>query len=272
LKPVGETFLIEKDLIDYTIIIHGQWYTIATPAETQNCNQMNPDIASQNRSCHRKVAILAACVAVLGGCASAGSPENASAATESSFGNLLVIGVAGNYDSRAYFERSVVAGLRAKGLSAAAYHEVVGGNKPLSRELVRDALSRCACDAAVVTSVLDTDADVNVKGAVTGTKVSRKEGRAVDLFRYDYEEINEPLSLSIDTKITFSTDLYGAKSESRLWSGSSKSRRVDSDRCQTARSVRFPGPLKIPADGCDDAVVVLFSFCRAHLAIVLVAQ
>jgi hypothetical protein len=180
---------------------------------------------SQKR--YRPLALIAVWLAFIGGCASSGTSTSSSASTASTFNNILVAGVAGNYDSRAYFERSVVAGLKTAGISAAAYHQVVGGNKPLSRELVRSALSRCACDAVAVTSVLDTDADVNVKGAVTGTKVTRKEGRAVDLFRYDYEEIDEPLSLSIDTKITFSTDLYSAESESVVWSGRAKSRRVD---------------------------------------------
>jgi hypothetical protein len=176
---------------------------------------------------YRPFALAAACLVLAGGCASSGPSPSAPESNASTFSNILIVGVAGNYDSRAYFERSVVSGLKSEGIVAAAYHEVVGGNKPLSRELVRSALSRCACDAVVVTNVLDTDADVDVKGAVTGTKVTRKQGRAVDLFRYDYEEINEPLSLSIDTKIAFSTTLYATESESKVWSASSKSRRVD---------------------------------------------
>jgi hypothetical protein len=186
---------------------------------------MNPKNSPQEHS--RLLSALAVCLSLVAGCASPGTSTNSSAPATSGFSNVLVVGVAGNYDSRAYFERSVVAGLKAKGTSAAAYHQVVGGNKPLSRELVRSALSRCACDAVAVTSVLDTDADVNVKSAVTGTKVTRKEGRAMDLFRYDYEEIDEPLSLSIDTKISFSIQLYSAESESLVWSGKAKSRRVD---------------------------------------------
>lgn len=181
--------------------------------------------SSQKR--YRLLSALAVCLSLIGGCASSGTSTNTAASTASTFNNILVVGVAGNYDSRAYFERSVVAGLRASGVSAAAYHEVVGGNKPVSREFVRSALSRCACDAVAVTSVMDTDADVNVKSAVTGTKVTRKEGRAMDLFRYDYEDIDEPLTLSIDTKISFSTQLYSAESESVVWSGKAKSRRVD---------------------------------------------
>ena len=150
-------------------------------------------------------------------------PENSG----STYSNFLVIGVAGDYDSRAQFERSVVSGIKALGASAGAYHVAAGGNKPLTRELVRNLIARGAFDAVVVTSVLDTDSDVTVKSTVTGTKVKRKEGGVLDLFRYDYEELNEPLSLTIDMKITFATELYSAASEKLVWSSESTGPRAD---------------------------------------------
>ena len=58
------------------------------------------------------------------GCASSGD----TAAGPSRFSNFLVIGVAGNYDSRAQFERVVVSGLRAEGVAARPYHLVAGDN------------------------------------------------------------------------------------------------------------------------------------------------
>jgi len=138
-----------------------------------------------------------------------------------------VIGVAGHYDSRAQFERSVVSGIKATGASASAYHVAAGGNKPVTRDLVRDAIARGAFDAVVVTRVLDADSDVTVKSTVTGTKVTRKDGGVLDLFRYDYEELDEPLSLTIDMKITFSTELFSAATETLVWSTESKGPRAD---------------------------------------------
>jgi hypothetical protein len=105
--------------------------------------------------------------------------------------------VAGNYTNRAYFERSVVSGIRAKGSSASAFHVVAGGNKPVTREAVRDAIESGGFDAVLVSRVLDTNTDLDVKSAVTGTKVTRKDGGVVDLFRYDYEELEEPMSLRL---------------------------------------------------------------------------
>jgi len=146
---------------------------------------------------------------------------------DASFGNFLVIGVAVDYNARAQFERSVVSGIKAKGASAGAYHVAAGGNKPLTRETVRDAVARGAFDAVVVTRVLNTESAATVKNTVTGTKVTRKDGGVLDLFRYDYEELDEPISLTVDMKITFSTELYNAADESLVWSAESTGPRGD---------------------------------------------
>ena len=135
-----------------------------------------------------------------------------------SYSNFLIIGVAGDYNNRAYFERSVVSGIRAKGSSARAFHVVTPGNKPVTREAVKDAIESGGFDAVVVTRVLATDSDLDVKGAVTGTKVTRKDGGVLDLFRYDYEDLDEPMSLELNTKVTLTTEVYSAASEQMVWS------------------------------------------------------
>lgn len=157
--------------------------------------------------------------ALLSGCAATSSSNTFTdpGQRDAAFSNFLVIGVAGNYNSRAQFERSVVSGLKAEGASASAFHVAAGGNKPLSRELVRDLIARGAFDAVVVTRVLDSESDVTVRSAVTGTKVTRKDEGALHLFRYDYEELNDPLTLSVDMQGTFATDLYSAADESLVW-------------------------------------------------------
>ena len=51
-----------------------------------------------------------------------------------SFGRFLVIGVAGSYNNRAQFERTLASRLRSIGAAASAYYTVVPGNEPISRE------------------------------------------------------------------------------------------------------------------------------------------
>jgi hypothetical protein len=152
--------------------------------------------------------------AALAGCASSGGAGEGSGR----YGNFLVVGVAGSFDSRAQFERAVVSGLRAEGVEAQAYYLVTGGNTGLSRAAVLEAIDEYGFDAVVVTYPLDTESDVELRSAITDTKVSRKEGGFLNLFRYDYEELNDPLDLSIDTKVTFRTELFDASSQEMVWS------------------------------------------------------
>ncbi|NIV16962.1 MAG: hypothetical protein GWN47_00805 [Woeseiaceae bacterium] len=179
----------------------------------------------------RKTLLLPSIViaALLVGCASTGTTNtnSDSADADSAFTDFLVIGVAGDYDSRAQFERMLVSGLKAEGATARPYHDVVGGNKPLAREDVLAAVDKYGFDAVVVTRALDTETDFEVRSAVTGTKVKRKEGGFKNLFRYDYEELDEPVSLSLDMKLTFGTELYSAASQSLVWSTESTGRKAE---------------------------------------------
>jgi len=165
-----------------------------------------------------KVLLLIAVSAIATGCAATSTTSAGSDLAKMSFSNFLVIGVAGDYNNRAYFERSLVSGIRAKGSSASAFHVVAPGNKPVTREAVQGALEAGDFDAVLVSRVLDSNTDLDVKSAVTGTKVSRKDGGALDLFRYDYEEVNDPLSLELNTSVNIATELYDAASEQRVWS------------------------------------------------------
>lgn len=162
-----------------------------------------------------KVLILIALVVGCSGCAATGA-NNSDAGPDlgdAPFSNFLVIGIAGDYNNRAYFERNVVSGIRAKGSSASAFHVVARGNKPVTREAVKAAIDAGGFDAVLVTRVLDTDSDLDVKGTVTGTKVTRKDGGMMDLFRYDYEDLDEPMSLELNTRVTLNTDVINAASE-----------------------------------------------------------
>ena len=70
-----------------------------------------------------------------------------------SFSNILVIGVASDYTSRAQFERTVVSELKRSGTSATAYHTVVGNNPPLTRDGIVDAVGTHGFDAVLLTRV-----------------------------------------------------------------------------------------------------------------------
>ncbi len=141
----------------------------------------------------------------------------------SSFSNFLVIGVAGNYNSRAQFERTVVSGLRAEGASASTYYSVVQGNEPISRDAVLGAVQSGSFDAVLVTRVLGQQTDVDVQSGSAGAKATTIGGSPINFFRYDYEELNEPVRISFNTTVVLGTELFSSADEKMIWAIESSS-------------------------------------------------
>ena len=126
-----------------------------------------------------------------------------------SFGRFLVIGVAGSYNNRAQFERTLASRLRSIGAAASAYYTVVPGNEPISRESV--------FDAVIVTRVLGQQSEVAMSEGSSTASASAIGGRPINLFRYDYEELNEPGNIDINMNVTLSTELFSAADEKMIW-------------------------------------------------------
>lgn len=164
--------------------------------------------------------ILALCVGIAACGASTRTVTTAESSRHAgaSFSNYLVIGVANNYEGRAMFERKLAARLRAEGVEAAAYFAVIGGNKPIDRESVEKLVQAEGYDAVLISRVLNRQVDTEVKTGSTGAKAVRKEGRPINLFRYDYEELNEPMMIDIDLSATLSTELFETAGKEMIWS------------------------------------------------------
>ena len=166
--------------------------------------------------------IIAICL-VLAGCGSTGggtvkktldNPKY----TDLSYSNILVVGVGGDYSNRAYFERAMVSRIKAEGAVAAAYYSVVGRNQPITRSAVSTVVKSRGFDAVLLVRVISQDADISVDDGTSETKVSRKEsGRAVDLFRYDYDELTQPGVINILSTVTISAEMFSGADETRMW-------------------------------------------------------
>ena len=135
----------------------------------------------------------------------------------SSFGNFLVIGVAGNYNSRAQFERTMVSELKSAGASATAYHLIVKGNQPITRDAVTDMARSKEYDAVLLTRVISREVAVDIKSGPAPTKVSRKHGGPADFFRYDYEVLNNLEKINLATTVVLATEVYSAANEEMIW-------------------------------------------------------
>jgi len=131
--------------------------------------------------------------------------------------NILVIGVAVDYEGRARFERKLASELKGAGVNATPLYSVGGGNKPIDRDAVQALVKANGYDSVLISRVLNRDSDASVKAGSSGAKAIRKDGRPVNLFRYDYEELNEPVTFNIDLSVTYTTELFEAVNNDKIW-------------------------------------------------------
>lgn len=165
--------------------------------------------------------ISAVAVLTLAGCAAPGAVQKTfddPTYTRSSYANILVIGIAGDYDNRAAFERAMVSRIKSAGATATAYYTVVGRNQPITRSVVSGVVRSRDFDAVLLTRVISQEAEVSVEGESSETKITRKPAdRAIDLFRYDYDELTDPGDLTISTSVILSAEMFHAADEKRIW-------------------------------------------------------
>jgi hypothetical protein len=138
-------------------------------------------------------------------------------ATNSSFSNFLVIGVAGDYNSRALFERDMVAKLRNNGVSATPYHYLVKGNQPLVRDEVIELVKANGYDAVLVTRVKSRKVDSKTTRGPAALKVTHKQSGNLTFIRYDYEEMNDLRKINLTATVALTTELHSAASEEKVW-------------------------------------------------------
>jgi len=151
------------------------------------------------------------------GCAATGA-DSGPQKDDASFSNFLVVAVAGNYNSRAQFERATVSGLRQQGASASTYYSTVGGNKPITPDDLRSAARSGNFDAVLVTRVLDTQTDLKVIEDREETDATPIGGKLVNLFRYNYNDYKNPGSVDLKASVTLATELYRVTTEEIVWS------------------------------------------------------
>jgi len=104
-----------------------------------------------------------------------------------------------------------------QGASASAYYSVVGRNQEINRNTVSNAVRSNGFDAVLLTRVQSQTSDVNVRRGASTAKVSRMNDRPVDLFRYDYEILNNPDTINVQSTVVLATELFDAGDEKRIW-------------------------------------------------------
>jgi hypothetical protein len=132
--------------------------------------------------------------------------------------HFVVIGIAGDYESRAHFERRLVAHLRNAGASASTYHSLIGGNKPVTKDDVLAMVEEHGFDSVLAVRRLDGDVELKVTKSRTEVDATPIGGRVVNLFRSDYTDYTTPGSVDLATKATLAIELYDAQTEAIVFS------------------------------------------------------
>ncbi len=167
-----------------------------------------------------------ACVAtiafslIIGACTQTKSTKTFDTTNKESYKaqNILVIAIAADYDSRARFERDLANALKRSGTAAAAYYSVGGGNTPIDRDSIAELVASDGFDTVLITRVMDSNANVKVKKGSARAQAIRMQGGGVNLFRYDYETLNDPMTLHINLDVVMSTEVFSTASDDKVWS------------------------------------------------------
>ncbi len=133
------------------------------------------------------------------------------------FNKVLVIGVAGNYESRARWERLMAARISARGTAATAYYSIVGRGNEITRDSVIDTVRANDFDAVVLTRVKSQESDVTVRRGASTASATRMNEQPVDFFRYEYEVLNNPDTINVESTVVLSTEFFAANDQKRIW-------------------------------------------------------
>jgi hypothetical protein len=165
---------------------------------------------------HLRQTIICLILVLLTACATAPIPSTIiqtlhdTSISRAPFANVLIIGVAGDFESRALFERQIVAHLADATGNASAYFTVIG-RRPL--------FTRTAMETPINSRNFDAVLFVREKGQEReGFAPGLPVASGFDLFNYDYPELNGGISIEQAATITFVTELYSVAERKKIWS------------------------------------------------------
>lgn len=130
------------------------------------------------------------------------------------FNNVLVLAIADSYNNRAIFERTLAREISSAGSSATAHYTLTKMDDPIDRPAIENLVENGGFDAVLINRVLDSNFVSKKKTGSAATKVTRKDSA---LFRYDYEELNEPARLSMEISVIIEVEVFSADTQERIW-------------------------------------------------------
>lgn len=134
-----------------------------------------------------------------------------------SYQNILVAAGFEVYENRANYERVLSTRLVSAGVAASPLYQFSGGNRPIDRDVIMEAVQAGGFDAVLYTHTIGTEANITKSTGQTTVDSNRKSDTVVNLFRYDYEENTDPDYDSLTASAIVVTELYAVSSETKIW-------------------------------------------------------
>lgn len=125
------------------------------------------------------------------------------------FGNILVISVAGNIQTRTEFEQGIANAISTEATVVTPFYTVVGRNPQLTRNILTNAVRAREFDAIILTRLQGQDRANLVP--------NRPTGRLFNLYLYDYDELNFPASIEVGSTVSFVVEVYDTRAEEKVW-------------------------------------------------------
>ena len=128
---------------------------------------------------------------------------------ESPYTNVLVVSAAGDRESRIRFERETAELISNEVTDAIPFFAVAGRYSPISRTILNNAVLAREFDAILLVRRQGQERPENAPG--------RPTGRGFDLYRYDYEELNDLQPISVNSTVAFIAELYDTAAARKIW-------------------------------------------------------
>jgi hypothetical protein len=131
---------------------------------------------------------------------------------------FLIIGIAGDEETRQRLEDMIVEHLRAAGADAVPGHAETGMKTALLQEEINAAARHANADAIMVTHIISVDTKTEIEEGRIDTVAECRGGDPADYFLYNYEELKEPDSVKLAHTVVAITNLYETIDGKRVWS------------------------------------------------------
>lgn len=162
---------------------------------------------------------------LLGACTSAQvtTTQGLSEAADAPYENVLVIFLAGSFDSRRYLETEVVKKLQENGTRAVRSTSMMDTRTPVTRQTFLTMVDSIDADAVLVTQLAALESTGTVVNMNPQATYNIRPTHYYNMWSVDLQEYREPQAMDFDHHLSLATQMFSVQSKDVVWAMESKS-------------------------------------------------